>query len=88
MVTEYFPDGTVIDSWFYDTSVPSLEEMGRQYLFSTCGIKHDGTLQTAAIQALIDQCASEGGGVIVVDGGTYLSGALFFPRSVNLERQR
>ena len=84
MVTEYFPDGTVIDSWFYDTSVPSLEEMGRQYLFSTCGIKHDGTLQTAAIQALIDQCASEGGGVIVVDGGTYLTGALFFPCSVNL----
>ncbi len=84
MHTERFPDGTIIDSWFYDTSVPSLSDMGRQYSFSSYGIRNDGTLQTAAIQALIDQCACQGGGVIVVDKGTYLTGALFFPRSVNL----
>ena len=29
---EYFPDGTQIDSWFYDTRVPELTELGTQYI--------------------------------------------------------
>ncbi len=83
-VKEYFPDGTPIDEWFYDTRVPSLEELGRQYVLTQQGILDDGRVHTAEIQALIDQAAAEGGGVIVVPAGTYLTGALFFKQGVNL----
>lgn len=83
-MTEYFPDGTLIDSWFYDTSVPSLNELGTQYSLKDFGIPDDGTVQTSAIQALIDRAAENGGGVIVVPEGTWISGALYFPGNVNL----
>jgi polygalacturonase len=41
-------------------------------------------VHTADIQWLIDIIASEGGGVLVVPSGTYLSGALYFKQGVNL----
>ena len=82
--TEYFPDGTPVDSFFYSTTVPGLNELGKQYRLSDYGISDDGQLYTEKIQKVIDLCAEEGGGVIVVPAGTYLSGALFFPGSVNL----
>lgn len=80
----YFPDGTPVDRWFYEAPDTSLESMGRPYRFDACGIRSDGTLQTAAIQALIDRAANEGGGVLVVTPGTYLSGALYFKQGVSL----
>ncbi len=83
-VKEFFPDGTPIGDWFYDTKVPSLEELGRQYVLTQYGILDDGRVHTREIQALIDRAASEGGGVIVVPAGTYLTGALFFKQGVNL----
>lgn len=81
---EVFPDDTPIDPWFYDTHVPALSQLGRPYLLTDYGILDDGRLHTAAIQALIDTAAREGGGVIVVPAGTYLTGALFFQQGVNL----
>ena len=81
---ECFPDGTAIDPWFYDDGVPALEDLGRQYVLTDHGIFADGTLQTEAIQALIDRCHEEGGGVIVVPEGTFLTGALFFKPGVDL----
>ena len=84
MPEEYFPDGTPIASWFYDLRVPALSELGTPYVLKDHGIRDDGTLQTEAIQALIDQASAQGGGVIVVPNGTWLSGALFFPGNVNL----
>ena len=84
MPEEYFPDGTPIASWFYDLRVPALSELGTPYVLKDHGIRDDGTLQTEAIQALIDQASAEGGGVIIVPNGTWLSGALFFPGNVNL----
>ncbi len=81
---EFFPDGTPIDEWFYDTKIPSPEEMGSQYVLTQHGILDDGKVHTAEIQSLIDQAASEGGGVIVVPAGTYLTGSLFFKQGVNL----
>ena len=38
---EYFPDGTVIDEWFYDTTVPGLDELGRQYVLTKYHIFDD-----------------------------------------------
>lgn len=81
---EFFPDGTPIDSWFYDTKVPSLEELGRQYVLTQYNILDDGKIHTQEIQDLIDTAAEQGGGVIVVPAGTYLTGSLFFKQGVNL----
>src|ERR1700722_16188772 len=50
------------------------------------GAVGDGkTLNTAAIQAAIDQCATAGGGTLVIPKGEFLSGSLFFKPGVNLE---
>lgn len=81
---ELFPDGTPIDPWFYDTRVPSLEELGRQYVLTQHHILDDGKIHTEEIQNLIDTAAEQGGGVIVVPAGTYLTGSLFFRQGVNL----
>lgn len=79
-----FPDGTIIEDWFYNTEVPPLENLGKQYVLTKYGILDDGKIHTEKIQALIDEAAENGGGVIVVPQGTYLTGALFFKQGVNL----
>jgi polygalacturonase len=54
-------------------------------VFSERGAVGDGaTLNTKAIQAAIDQCATKGGGTVVVPKGVFLSGAIFFKPRVNL----
>lgn len=81
---EFFPDGTEIDSWFYDISVPQLKDLGKQYLLTDYGIKDDGKVYTKEIQSIIDKAAEDGGGVVVVPKGVYMTGALFFRQGVNL----
>ena len=81
---EFFPDGTAVDEWFYETSIPSLIDMGKQYTLTDYGISDDGKIYTKEIQSVIDKAAEEGGGVIVVPEGTYMTGALFFKQGVNL----
>ena len=57
----------------------------KRCLITESGAVADGqTLNTRAIQSAIDRCASEGGGVVVVPRGVFLSGALFFKQGVNL----
>lgn len=82
--TEFFPDGTQIDNWFYETRIPNLSKLGRQYVLTEYGILDDGMIHTKEIQRLIDQAAKEGGGVIVVPAGTYMTGSLYFKQGVNL----
>ena len=49
------------------------------------GAKSDGvTLSTKAIQSAIDACAAKGGGVVVFDPGSYLTGSLFIKEGVEL----
>ena len=81
---EYFPDGTPIDAWFYDTRIPTLAEMGKPFVLTDYGVRDDGKVYTEEIQNLIDRAAAEGGGVIVVPRGTYCTGALFFKQGVHL----
>ncbi len=45
------------------------------------------TLNSKAIQAVIDECAQHGGGTVVIPKGEFLSGALFLKPGVNLEIQ-
>lgn len=78
-----FPDGTPIGDWFTDPSVPAAGA-GKEYPVREYGIADDGTVQTKKIQELIDKVSAEGGGTIVISGGTYLSGALRFKQGVHL----
>lgn len=81
---EFFPDGTPVEEWFYETEIPDITQLGRQYSLTQYGILDDGRIHTGEIQKLIDTAAGEGGGVIVVPAGTYLTGSLFFRQGVNL----
>lgn len=62
------------------TFAPSTVFSANQY-----GAVADGkTLATPAIQKAIDACAAKGGGVVTLNPGTYVSGALFLKSNVNL----
>jgi exo-poly-alpha-galacturonosidase len=57
----------------------------KRYVITDFGAVADGkTVNTKAIQAAIDRCASSSGGVVVVPQGTFLSGAIFLKQGVNL----
>lgn len=81
---EIFPDGTPIEDWFYDVRVPEQDMPDRQYVLTQYGIFDDGKVYTDEIQQLIDDAAADGGGVIVVPAGTYMTGSLFFRQGVHL----
>lgn len=82
---ERFPDGTPIPDWFADSRVVPVEELGRIYRITDYGVLNDSTLlQTEQIQAVIDKAAQEGGGVICIPQGTFLSGSLFFKPHTHL----
>ena len=63
---ELWPDGTEISAWFSDTSRVDLSGLKR-YVVTDYGVDRwaDG-VQTKELQAVIDRCAQEGGGVIVI----------------------
>ncbi|MCM1078715.1 MAG: glycosyl hydrolase family 28 protein [Bacteroidales bacterium] len=80
-----WPDGTKIASWFSDKRKVAVDTLGRQYVITDYGVKNDSTvIQTSRIQAVIDRCADEGGGVVVIPEGTFLSGSLFFRQGTHL----
>lgn len=81
---DLFPDGTPIPEWFRQIDSVKIENLGKQYKITDYGILNDGRIYTKELQSLIDKVASDGGGVIVVPQGTYLSGALFFKQGVHL----
>lgn len=81
--TDKFPDGTKVPSWFSNNEVPTLQSLGAEYVVTDHGVVADSTLvQTRELQAVIDKCADNGGGVVVIPKGTFMTGALFFrPRT-------
>ena len=82
---QQWPNGEVISEWFSDTTRINVDELGKKYVITDYGVKGDSTLlQTEAIQAVIDRCANEGGGVVVVPKGTFMTGALFFRQGTHL----
>ncbi len=61
----------------------------KRYVITDFGAVADATtVNTHAIQAVIDRCAAEGGGVVVIPQGTFLSGALFFKPGVDLRVEK
>lgn len=82
---DLWPDGTPVDAWFHDTARVDIASLGRQYVITDYGVSTDSTLlQTEAIQSVIDRAAREGGGVVVIPRGTFLSGSLFFRQGTHL----
>ena len=79
-----WPDGSAIDKWFNDTTWRNLDQLP-QYVVTSYGVKTDSTLmQTTALQHVIDLAARQGGGVVVIPRGTFLSGSLFFRQGTHL----
>lgn len=82
---DLFPDGTPVPDWFRQTEIVNYKTLGKEYVITKHGVKKDSNLlQTRQIQAVIDQAANAGGGVIVVPKGTFLSSALFFRPKTHL----
>ena len=79
-----WPDGTIIEDWFFDTTRVDISKLGKQYVLTDYRIFADGRIHTSEIQALIDKAASEGGGVIVVPEGIYMTGGLHFRQGTHL----
>lgn len=68
-------------SWLAVAAVANAQE----YIISNYGVSNDSTtLQTAAIQKVIDKAEANGGGTIVIPKGVYLTGALFFKPKTKL----
>lgn len=87
-VQELWPDGTPIDVWFSQVASVDYKQLGKQYRVTDYGIVNDGKVHTAELQALIDRVAADGGGVIVVPGGTYITGAIFFRQGTHLHLEQ
>ena len=82
---ELWPDGTVIAPWFSNATKIDPTQLGRQYVVTDYGVLTDSTIvQTERIQAVIDRAANDGGGVVVIPQGTFLSGSLFFKPKTHL----
>ncbi len=57
----------------------------KRYVITDFGAAADAiTVNTKAIQAAIDKCASSGGGTVVVPKGEFRSGAIFLKQGANL----
>ncbi|RYZ28445.1 MAG: exopolygalacturonase [Chitinophagaceae bacterium] len=82
---DLFPDGTPIPDWFRNNALTDISKLGQQYILTKHGVKADSNLvQTEKIQAVIDKASANGGGVIVIPKGTFLSGAIFFKPKTHL----
>ena len=80
-----WPDGSKISSWFNKTQHVNIAKLGQQYIITDHGVSNDSTqLQTEQIQAVINKAAANGGGVIIIPEGTFLSGSLFFKPGTHL----
>jgi len=82
---ETFPDGTRIPAWFFKYRKNELDDLGKKFIITGYGATNDSlVIQTKAIQNTIDKAAKQGGGVIVIPKGVFLSGALFFKPKTHL----
>ncbi|MBR1547987.1 MAG: exopolygalacturonase, partial [Prevotella sp.] len=74
-----------MDAWFKDTTKVDVAKLGKRYVLTDYGVMAGSQeVQTQKIQAVIDRCANEGGGVVVVPVGTFKTGALFFKQGTHL----
>lgn len=81
---DLWPDGTPVEEWFHTNNPVDISKLGKQYKLTEHRIFADGRIHTTEIQALIDKAAQNGGGVIVIPEGTYITGGLHFKQGTHL----
>ncbi|WP_206683996.1 rhamnogalacturonidase [Pontibacter beigongshangensis] len=82
---EKFPDGTPIPDWFRQNKPTDITKLGKQYRITDYNLSNDSTvIQTQLLQAVIDKAHDNGGGVVIIPKGTFLSGSLFFKKGTHL----
>ncbi|MDY4187329.1 MAG: glycosyl hydrolase family 28 protein [Candidatus Borkfalkiaceae bacterium] len=77
-----FSDGSVADENFFNDSLPEISK--KRYVITDYHDFNGGEVSTEKIQNVIDVAAENGGGVLVIPSGEFLSGALFFKQGVDL----
>ena len=82
--TEKWPDGTNISPWFSDTRRIDISNLNHYIITNYDVNSNSEEIQTEKIQAVIDLCAKNGGGVIVIPKGIFISGSLFFRPKTHL----
>ena len=83
-ILKKFPDGTKVDDWFFDYTLPKKDDYNNKFIITDYGILSDGKIYTEKFQNLINNVSENGGGLIVVPKGEFLTGALFFKQGVSL----
>ena len=77
------------DGCRHGSGVEDKPQAAKRYVITDHGAIGDGqTINTKAIQAAIDKCAADGGGVVVVPKGTFLTGSIFLKQGVNLQMEK
>lgn len=75
-----------LEAW--ESKLISIGKSNREYNIKEYGVKGNGYSETATLQRIINEAVHNGGGTIVIPAGEYLSGALFFPRGVDLRIEK
>ena len=74
-----------LEQWTKQVGAKTMPEKTEVYNVADYGAVGDGkTLDTKAIQAAIDACASKGGGIVTFGPGDYPTGSIFIKEGVNL----
>ncbi|MBN1362126.1 MAG: glycoside hydrolase family 28 protein [Sedimentisphaerales bacterium] len=74
-----------LPSWVGQAGARSTPHRPEVFKVADYGAVNDGeTLATKGIQAAIDACAAQGGGIVVFARGAYLSGSIFVKAGVDL----
>lgn len=82
---DVFPDGTPIPEWFRHNKPTDISKLGEHYRITDFNVANDSTvIQTELIQAVINKASENGGGVVIIPKGTFLSGSLFFKKGTHL----
>ena len=71
-VAPTWPDGTRMEAWFTDTTRIDVSQLGRQWLVTDYGVRGDDslTVQTQALQRVIDRLLNGQSIALVTDAGT------------------
>lgn len=73
-------------AWAKKTGARKFPSSKKTFSVNKYGAKPDAqTINTKAIQAAIDACAKAGGGIVVFEPGSYVTGSLFIKSNVQLQ---
>jgi polygalacturonase len=72
-------------TWVKETGAKTTPNVSKIFKVNNYGAKNDGkTINTKAIQAAIDECSASGGGAVVFEKGSYVTGSLYLKKNVQL----